>query len=124
MAGVPVFQPAAQRGRGAQVRVVGAPDRDRLPGPVLVGLRAPDRQHDAPALDELEIAGVEPDDFGASQGAAEAGEQDGAVAQAERRVGWARTMRASIAGVIGVAWRAGRVPLRRRMPSISRAMLG
>ena len=87
VAGGPVLQPAAQRGGGAQVGVVGAPDRDRLPGPVLVGLRAPDRQHDASAVDELEVADVEPDDLGAPQGAAEAGEQDGAVAQAERRVG-------------------------------------
>ena len=54
---------------------------------MLVGLRAPDRQHDAPAVDELEVAGIEPDDLGAPQGAAEAGEQDGAVAQAERRGG-------------------------------------
>jgi hypothetical protein len=38
--------------------------------------------------------------------------------------GWARTMRASIAGVIGVACRDGRMPRRRRMPSISSAMLG
>ena len=56
-------------------------------GPVLVGLRAPDRQHDAAAVDELEVADVEPDDLGAPQGAAEAGEQDGAVAQTERRAG-------------------------------------
>jgi hypothetical protein len=82
-----VFQPAAQRGRGAQVRVVGTPDRDRLPCPVLVGLRAPDRQHDAFAIDELEVANIEPDDLGAPQGAAEAGEQDGAVAQTKRRGG-------------------------------------
>ena len=32
-------------------------------------------------------------------------------------------MRASIAAEIGVAWRAGRVPLRRRMPSINSAIL-
>jgi hypothetical protein len=53
---------------------------------VLVGLGAPDRQHDAFAIDQLEVASVEPDDLGAPQGAAEAGEQDGAVAQAERAV--------------------------------------
>ncbi|KJB90510.1 hypothetical protein N826_39155 [Skermanella aerolata KACC 11604] len=38
--------------------------------------------------------------------------------------GWARTMRASIAGVIDVACRDGRGRRRRRMPSINRAMLG
>jgi hypothetical protein len=72
VAGGPVLQPAAQGGGGAQVRVVGAPDRDRRAGAVLVGLRAPDRQHDAAAVDELEVAGVEPNDLGAPQGAAEA----------------------------------------------------
>jgi hypothetical protein len=30
---------------------------------VLVGLRAPDRQHDASAVDQLNVADVEPDDL-------------------------------------------------------------
>jgi hypothetical protein len=51
---------------------------------VLVGLGASDRQHNAVALDELEVVNIEPDDLGAPQGAAEAGEQDGAVAQTDR----------------------------------------
>jgi hypothetical protein len=51
---------------------------------VPVGLGAPDRQHNAADLDELEIVNIEPDDLGAPQGAAEAGKQDGAVAQTER----------------------------------------
>jgi hypothetical protein len=80
---------------------------------------------DAFAIDQLEVANIEPDDLGAPQGTAEAGEQDGAarLRRPSGVAGWARTIRASIAGVIGVAWRAGRVPLRRRMPSSSRTML-
>jgi hypothetical protein len=95
-----------QRCGSAQVGVIGAPDRSRLPCPVLVGLGAPDGQHDTLAIDKLDVAGVEPDDLGMPPKPA------------------SRMARLRIAGIIGVAWQAGRVPLRRRMPSISRAMLG
>ena len=105
MAGRPVLQPAAQGGGGAQVGVVGAPDRDRRAGAVLVGLRAPDRQHDAAAVDELEVADVEPDDLGAPPKPAS---RMARLRRPSGVSGWARTMRASIAGVIGVAWRAVR----------------
>ena len=86
--GAPVREPGVERRQRAEpcLRRVG-PDGDVLTLALLVGLRPPDQQAQPATGDGLDVAQGEGDQLGAAQRGAEAHQQHGALAGAERRVG-------------------------------------
>ena len=81
-------EPGVQGGERAEAGFVGVgPDGDVLALALLVGLRAPHQQAQPAAGHGLDVAQGERDQLGAAQRGAEAQQQHGALAGAERRVG-------------------------------------